>query len=58
MCLSFKYLYNNLDHEVEDLHGTDEREAREEPHGASDSGQLVHQLGCSVLKIFYEVIII
>ena len=38
------------DHEVEDLHGADEREAGEEPHGASYSGQLVHELGCLVLK--------
>ena len=54
--VSFKYFYNNLGHEVDDLHGTDEREAREEPHGASDSGELVHQLGCTVLKTFYELI--
>ena len=46
---------NNLDHEVEDLHGADEREAREEPHGASDGGQLVHKLGCSVLESKLEV---
>ena len=45
----FKYLENNLDYEVEDLHGADEGEAREEPHGASYSGQLVHKLGCPVL---------
>ena len=37
------------DQEVEDLHPADEGEAREEPHGASYSGQLVHKLGCSVL---------
>ena len=49
---------NYPDTKVKYLHPTDEREAREEPHGASDGGQLVHQLGCSVLKIFYEVITI
>ena len=55
MCLSFKYLYNNLDGEEEDLHGADEREAREEPHCSSYSGELVHQLSCAVLRYFYEV---
>ena len=39
----------NLDHEVEDLHPADDGEAREEPHGASYSGQLVYKLGGSVL---------
>ena len=39
------------DHEVEDLHGADEREAGEEPHGASYSGQLVNKLGCPVLEM-------
>ena len=36
--------------EVDDLHRADEREASEEPHGTSYSRQLVHKLGCSVLK--------
>ena len=39
-----------LDCEVDYLHGTDEREASEEPHGSSYSGQLVYKLGCSVLQ--------
>ena len=30
-------LQQNLDHEVEYLHRTDEREASEEPHGSSNS---------------------
>ena len=47
---SSQYVDHNPDHEVEDLHPADEREAREEPHGASDSRQLVHKLGCLVLK--------
>ena len=42
---------DNLDCEVDDLHPADEREACEEPHGASYSRQLVHKLGCSVLQI-------
>ena len=48
---AFHDVQNNLDHEEEDLHGADDGEAREEPHGASHGGQLVHQLGCSVLEI-------
>ena len=43
------HLQYNLDHEVNDLDPADEREACEEPHGASYSRQLVHKLGCSVL---------
>ena len=39
-----------LENEVDDLHPADEREASEEPHGASYSRQLVHKLGCSVLQ--------
>ena len=49
--LSFHGLEDNLDYEVHDLHGADEGEASEEPHGASYSRQLVHKLGCSVLQI-------
>ena len=45
---------DNLDQylaqEVEYLDPTDEREACEEPHGASYSRQLVHKLRCTVLK--------
>ena len=40
----------DLDNEVEYLHRTDEREASEEPHGSSYGGQLVYELGCSVLQ--------
>ena len=47
--LPFHGLEHNLDHEVNDLDPADEREACEEPHGASYSRQLVHKLGCSVL---------
>ena len=43
------HLPHNLEHEVNDLDPADEREACEEPHGASYSRQLVHKLGCSVL---------
>ena len=43
------HLQHDLDHEVNDLDPADEREACEEPHGASYSRQLVHKLGCSVL---------
>ena len=50
---SSQYVDHNPDQEVEDLHPADDREAREEPHGASDSGELVHKLGCSVLKRKY-----
>ena len=48
--LSFHGLEDNLDYEVDDLHGADEGEASEEPHGASYSRQPVHKLGCSVLQ--------
>ena len=41
---------HDLDHEEDDLHPADEGEAGEEAHGASDSGQLVHELGCTVLE--------
>ena len=44
------HLQYNLEHEVNDLDPADEREACEEPHGASYSRQLVHKLGCSVLQ--------
>ena len=44
------HLQYNLEHEVNDLNPADEREACEEPHGASYSRQLVHKLGCSVLE--------
>ena len=47
---AFHDVQNNLDHEEEDLHGADDGEAREEPHGASDSGQEVHKLCFSVLR--------
>ena len=43
------HLPDYLDHIVEYLHGTNEREASEEPHGSSYSGQLVYKLGSSVL---------
>ena len=45
----FNKFMNNLDQKVDDLHGADEREACEEPHGASYGGELVHKLGCSIL---------
>ena len=48
--MMFHHVECNLDHKVEYLHCTDEGEACEEPHGASYSRQLVHKLGCSVLK--------
>ena len=38
-----------LDHEVEYLHSTDEREASEKSHGSPYSRQLVNKLGCSIL---------
>ena len=47
---AFHDVQNNLDHEEEDLHGADDGEAREKPHGASDSGQEVHKLCFSVLR--------
>ena len=40
--------------EVEYLHPADEREASEEPHGASYSRQLVHQGGGLVLQYVIE----
>ena len=43
-------LQQKLDQEVENLHRTDEREASEESHRSSYSGQLVYKLGCSVLS--------
>lgn len=51
----FKEFQHDLDHEVDDLHGADEGEAREEPHGASYTGQLVYKLGCLVLKYISSV---
>ena len=45
-----KYIESNLENEIYYLHATDEREASEEPHGSSDSRQLAHKLGCSVLQ--------
>ena len=45
---------NDFDDEVEYLHRTDKREASEEPHGSSYSGQLVYKLGRSILKIFKQ----
>ena len=42
---------NDLEDEVEYLHSTDEKEASEEPHGSSYSGQLFYKLSCSVLEI-------
>ena len=47
---SSHHAQQDLDPEVEYLHPTDEREASEEPHGSSYSGQLVYKLGCSVLN--------
>ena len=46
-------LHQNLDHKVKYLHPTDEREASEEPHGSSYSGQLVYKLGSSILMRSY-----
>ena len=46
---------NNFDDEVEYLHSTDEREASEEPHGSSYSGQLVYKLRCSVLHWLKQI---
>lgn len=45
------HLQYNLDQEVYYLHGTDEGEPSEEPHGSTNISQLVEQLGCSVLKL-------
>ena len=46
----FHDLQDNLEHVVDYLQPADEREASEEPHGASYSRQLVFKLGCSVLN--------
>ena len=46
----YSYIPNYFAHEIEYLHPADDGEACEEPHGASNSRQLVHKLGCSVLQ--------
>ena len=40
---------DDLDSKVDNLHSTDDGEPSEESHGASNSWQHVHKLGCSVL---------
>ena len=49
MMVFFSYcLEHNLDSKVYYLHSTDDGEPSEEAHGASNSWQHVHKLGCSV----------
>ena len=48
--ISVEQTCDDLDEVVNNLHSTDDGEAREESHGAPYGGQLVHQLGCSVLQ--------
>ena len=51
------YVSHYLGHEVYNLHGTDEREASEEPHGSSYGWQFIYKLGCSVLQRMFVLFI-
>ena len=47
--LAFYHPDEDLGGKVDDLHGADEGEAGEEPHGPSHGGEPVHKLGSLVL---------